>query len=107
MSKCYVLGGTAQLNASFREMLMSTISAPFKRYKNLSGQVSESQLFWALDDISFSVSQGEVVGIIGNNGAGKSTLLKILGRITTPIQDQVTIKGNVASLLEVGTGFHP
>lgn len=107
ISKRYALGGTAQLNASFREMLMSAISAPFKRYKNLSGQVSESQLFWALDDISFNVNQGEVVGIIGKNGAGKSTLLKILSRITTPTLGQVTIKGNVASLLEVGTGFHP
>ena len=107
LSKRYILGGPDRLNTSFREMLMGTIAAPFKRYRKLSGHVDESQLFWALEDINFQVNQGEVVGIIGKNGAGKSTLLKILSRITTPTQGSVTIKGNVASLLEVGTGFHP
>jgi ABC-type polysaccharide/polyol phosphate transport system ATPase subunit len=70
-------------------------------------QGDEVEDFWALQGVSFDVKQGEVLGIVGRNGAGKSTLLKILSRITEPTEGRITLRGRVASLLEVGTGFHP
>jgi lipopolysaccharide transport system ATP-binding protein len=100
LSKQYRIGH-ANRQTTLREGLISLMTLGFLRNR------TPDETIWALRDISFSIDRGETVGIIGRNGAGKSTLLKILARITYPTSGEVTVDARVASLLEVGTGFHP
>lgn len=110
LGKKYLIGQRKQESyTTLRDVLTNTARSFVRKIK--SPRIEKSNLsqqdFWAIKNVSFAVKQGDRVGIIGHNGAGKSTLLKILSRITEPTEGSITIKGRVASLLEVGTGFHP
>ena len=99
IAKSYIIRHNASDHVTLAETVLARLKNPLRR--------AQKETFWALNDITFDVKQGDVVGVIGRNGAGKSTLLKILSRITKPSKGEIHLHGRVGSLLEVGTGFHP
>jgi lipopolysaccharide transport system ATP-binding protein len=111
LSKRYTIGAAPVRNRNLREVLLHAAAAPARNLRRLGshgrGASDTLTTLWALNDVSFVVRPGEVVGVVGRNGSGKSTLLKVLSRITNPTAGFAQVEGRVGSLLEVGTGFHP
>jgi lipopolysaccharide transport system ATP-binding protein len=118
LSKVYRIGVKGETNDSLGRAMIDFVRSPFTNYRKytslyrfsdaeLADDYTGEDILWALKDVSFSVNQGEVVGIVGVNGAGKSTLLKVISNITPPTMGTINIRGRVSRLLEVGTGFHP
>src|SRR4051812_15588006 len=108
LGKAYFLGQAPDKNATFRDMLVGAAKGAARRFRQRwSDAGKDAGAYWAVRNASFEVNRGEVLGLVGRNGAGKSTMLKMLSRITEPTEGRAVIRGRVASLLEVGTGFHP
>jgi len=114
LSKAYQIGqiGTGTISRDIERFWITKVLGkddPFLKIGETNDRSSKgtSDIVWSLKDINFEINQGEAVGIIGKNGAGKSTLLKLLSRVTAPTNGEIKVKGRIASLLEVGTGFHP
>lgn len=105
LGKRFQIGTRQEESNSLRETLVDMARSPLRRLRSLTGAETAGE-FWALRNLSFEVQRGDVLGVIGRNGAGKSTLLKLLSRISDPTEGRAIIRGRVASLLEVGTGFH-
>ena len=105
--KQYLIGDRERSGESFREAVARSLFVPFRWIGATQNGSQQARAFWALQDVSFTVEPGEIVGVIGRNGAGKTTLLKVLSKITAPTRGRVEVLGRLGSLLEVGTGFHP